>query len=102
MKKKMAFSPYPENAGGRVRSVHAWAAELRGCRHVRGGHGDHDHDPAVAAAGPGSRSDVPGNLVYGGYYNIINMSDRGKGGKGLGKGGAKRHCKVLRDNIQIW
>jgi histone H4 len=24
----------------------------------------------------------------------------GKGGKGLGKGGAKRHRKVLRDNIQ--
>ena len=28
------------------------------------------------------------------------MSYRGKGGKGLGKGGAKRHRKVLRDNIQ--
>jgi histone H4 len=28
------------------------------------------------------------------------MTGRGKGGKGLGKGGAKRHCKVLRDNIQ--
>uniref|UniRef100_H2YBK9 Histone H4 n=1 Tax=Ciona savignyi TaxID=51511 RepID=H2YBK9_CIOSA len=28
------------------------------------------------------------------------MSGRGKGGKGLGKGGAKRHRKVLRDNIQ--
>jgi hypothetical protein len=28
------------------------------------------------------------------------MSGRGKGGKGLGKGGAKRHKKVLRDNIQ--
>ncbi|KAK7880472.1 hypothetical protein WMY93_032879 [Mugilogobius chulae] len=27
-------------------------------------------------------------------------SDSGKGGKGLGKGGAKRHRKVLRDNIQ--
>src|SRR5205085_9447369 len=25
---------------------------------------------------------------------------RGKGGKGLGKSGAKRHRKVLRDNIQ--
>uniref|UniRef100_A0A6Q2YRU8 Histone H4 n=1 Tax=Esox lucius TaxID=8010 RepID=A0A6Q2YRU8_ESOLU len=25
---------------------------------------------------------------------------RGRGGKGLGKGGAKRHRKVLRDNIQ--
>ena len=27
------------------------------------------------------------------------MSGRGKGGKGLGKGGAKRHRKVLRDQI---
>ena len=30
----------------------------------------------------------------------LNMSGRGKGGKGLGKGGAKRHRKILRDNIQ--
>ncbi|XP_059583640.1 histone H3 [Alligator mississippiensis] len=30
----------------------------------------------------------------------LRMSGRGKGGKGLGKGGAKRHRKVLRDNIQ--
>ena len=30
----------------------------------------------------------------------IEMSGRGKGGKGLGKGGAKRHRKILRDNIQ--
>ena len=29
------------------------------------------------------------------------MSGLGKGGKGLGKGGAKRHRKVLRDNIQV-
>ena len=29
------------------------------------------------------------------------MSGRGKGGKGLGKGGAKRHRKILRENIQI-
>ena len=28
------------------------------------------------------------------------MSGRGKGGKGLENGGAKRHQKVLRDNIQ--
>ena len=33
-------------------------------------------------------------------YTSNNMSGRGKGGKGLGKGGAKRHRKVLRDNIQ--
>ena len=29
------------------------------------------------------------------------MSGRGKGGKGLGKGGAKRHRKILRDNIVL-
>ena len=34
------------------------------------------------------------------HSNLFNMSGRGKGGKGLGKGGAKRHRKVLRDNIQ--
>ena len=37
------------------------------------------------------------------YFNSTRtstMSGRGKGGKGLGKGGAKRHRKVLRDNIQ--
>ena len=28
------------------------------------------------------------------------MSGRGTRGKGLGKGGAKRHCKVLGSNIQ--
>ena len=32
--------------------------------------------------------------------DTYTMSGRGKGGKGLGKGGAKRHRKVLRDNIQ--
>ena len=34
------------------------------------------------------------------FHTPVNMSGRGKGGKGLGKGGAKRHRKVLRDNIQ--
>lgn len=33
-------------------------------------------------------------------FELTIMSGRGKGGKGLGKGGAKRHRKVLRDNIQ--
>jgi len=28
------------------------------------------------------------------------MSGRGKGAKGLGRGGAKRHRRVLRDSIQ--
>ena len=31
----------------------------------------------------------------------INMSGRGKGGKGLGKGGAKCHGKFLRDNMKL-
>ncbi|XP_040159894.1 uncharacterized protein LOC120898303 [Anopheles arabiensis] len=34
------------------------------------------------------------------YNPVLIMTGRGKGGKGLGKGGAKRHRKVLRDNIQ--
>ena len=40
-----------------------------------------------------SLSEVLAHLTF-------NMTGRGKGGKGLGKGGAKRHRKVLRDNIQ--
>ena len=36
--------------------------------------------------------------LRGGVKN--SMSGRGKGGKGLGKGGAMRHRKILRDNIQ--
>ena len=44
---------------------------------------------------------VDRNLSYYFYYHyyLIEMSGRGKGGKGLGKGGAKRHRKVMRDNI---
>ena len=33
-------------------------------------------------------------------HSPTTMSGRGKGGKGLGKGGAKRHRKILRDQIQ--
>ena len=33
------------------------------------------------------------------YTNASSFTG-GKGGKGLGKGGAKRHRKILRDNIQ--
>ena len=33
------------------------------------------------------------------FITVNQMSGRGKGGKGLGKGGAKRHRKVMRDNI---
>ncbi|XP_030641318.1 uncharacterized protein LOC115821653 [Chanos chanos] len=39
-------------------------------------------------------------LLFRTYLEKKKMSGRGKGGKGLGKGGAKRHRKVLRDNIQ--
>jgi len=34
------------------------------------------------------------------YCYFANIFIGGKGGKGLGKGGAKRHRKILRDNIQ--
>merc|ERR1712093_535347 len=40
---------------------------------------------------------LPTNLLL---TNQYIMSGRGKGGKGLGKGGAKRHRKILRGNIQ--
>ncbi|XP_043862643.1 uncharacterized protein LOC120457676 [Drosophila santomea] len=47
---------------------------------------------------------LPGELakhaVSEGTKAVTKMTGRGKGGKGLGKGGAKRHRKVLRDNIQ--
>ena len=36
----------------------------------------------------------------GAKVSFFIMSGRGKGGKGLGKGGAKRHRKVMRENIQ--
>ncbi|XP_044766899.1 histone H4-like [Coccinella septempunctata] len=39
--------------------------------------------------------------IYLGADSLVNAICRGKVGKGLGgKGGAKRHRKVLRDNIQ--
>jgi histone H4 len=34
------------------------------------------------------------------HQQILIVLAGGKGGKGLGKGGAKRHRKILRDNIQ--
>ncbi|TRY78828.1 hypothetical protein TCAL_12416, partial [Tigriopus californicus] len=52
------------------------------------------HDGARLEAQVGL--EVLGNLTHQTYI----MTGRGKGGKGLGKGGAKRHRKVLRDNIQ--
>lgn len=41
-----------------------------------------------------------GSFICSDTIPLLEMSGRGKGGKGLGKGGAKRHRKVLRDNIQ--
>jgi histone H4 len=40
------------------------------------------------------------NLTFSNHNNILTRLTGGKGGKGLGKGGAKRHRKILRDNIQ--
>ena len=40
------------------------------------------------------------DIISSDFILLHTMSGRGKGGKGLGKGGAKRHRKVLRDNIQ--
>ncbi|KAG6525885.1 hypothetical protein ZIOFF_015857 [Zingiber officinale] len=42
----------------------------------------------------------PSRISCTSFTSFVDMSGRGKGGKGLGKGGAKRHRKVLRDNIQ--
>ena len=47
---------------------------------------------------PGHGWDLPASRTH--TKANSDMSGRGKGGKGLGKGGAKRHRKVLRDNIQ--
>ena len=47
---------------------------------------------------PSTHSDLIHNIKN--NHQLYIMSGRGKGGKGLGKGGAKRHRKVLRDNIQ--
>ena len=50
----------------------------------------------LRAERPGVRTDSASSVP------IVNstMTGRGNGGKGLGNGGAKRHRKVLRDNIQ--
>lgn len=101
-----------------------------GCRHVmlrattrpsRGGALVREDSPSRTAADAEPRHPSPhkGNNSLGNGGEVVNrtakhpvfstarnslsiviMSGRGKGGKGLGKGGAKRHRKVLRDNIQ--
>jgi hypothetical protein len=42
----------------------------------------------------------PQRIVYIHVCTLLTCLPGGKGGKGLGKGGAKRHRKILRDNIQ--
>ena len=39
-------------------------------------------------------------LLFSFLTRTLSAAGRGKGGKGLGKTGAKRHRKILRDNIQ--
>ncbi|XP_015714064.2 uncharacterized protein LOC107311753 [Coturnix japonica] len=55
---------------------------------------------AVMALQEASEAYLVGLFEDTNLVEAIRMSGRGKGGKGLGKGGAKRHRKVLRDNIQ--
>jgi histone H4 len=59
-------------------------------------------EPFTASFGTSNSSltHINNNNNNNNYYKLDIMSGRGKGGKGLGKGGAKRHRKVLRDNIQ--
>jgi histone H3/H4 len=59
-------------------------------------------DPLLGAEDPTLPSNHHSQLDFVSTYptKLSTMSGRGKGGKGLGKGGAKRHRKVLRDNIQ--
>ncbi|XP_029978495.1 uncharacterized protein LOC115410816 [Sphaeramia orbicularis] len=55
---------------------------------------------AVMALQEASEAYLVGLFEDTNLISTVTMSGRGKGGKGLGKGGAKRHRKVLRDNIQ--
>ncbi|CAG7563494.1 unnamed protein product [Fusarium equiseti] len=52
--------------------------------------------------GPCTSHSAPGDALCNHPYqdSSTDISIGGKGGKGLGKGGAKRHRKILRDNIQ--
>ncbi|XP_044765240.1 uncharacterized protein LOC123321610 [Coccinella septempunctata] len=55
---------------------------------------------AVMALQEASEAYLVGLFEDTNFATVVVMTGRGKGGKGLGKGGAKRHRKVLRDNIQ--
>ena len=76
-----------------------------------------ESEPAIAHPSALATRELPPNpSSFKKLYHRITMSGRGKGGKvrtelqlflrlltipqGLGKGGAKRHRKILRDNIQ--
>ena len=58
------------------------------------------HRPRPIGAGDQGINIPSSPLQHISLPEIFIMTGRGKGGKGLGKGGAKRHRKVLRDNIQ--
>ena len=61
----------------------------------------HTHNTTVLHWGTQpSHINKPRSAEFSNFAAVLNMTGRGKGGKGLGKGGAKRHRKVLRDNIQ--
>ena len=67
----------------------------------RGYRSDYTHVRTIAILSVlSSLVHLPSCIVSANQALFVNMSGRGKGGKGLGKGGAKRHRKVLRDNIQ--
>ncbi|VDM59269.1 unnamed protein product [Angiostrongylus costaricensis] len=71
--------------------------------YARSGVSPPTHGCRVATCGPCRclhKRHTGGNPHVTRQCRAIAMSGRGKGGKGLGKGGAKRHRKVLRDNIQ--
>jgi len=55
----------------------------------------------VAAPTPHAHHHIP-LYLYDFFCSLQTLTGNlgGKGGKGLGKGGAKRHRKILRDNIQ--
>jgi hypothetical protein len=53
----------------------------------------------IRASAPADAADVL-PITFPLDLHDANNRSGGKGGKGLGKGGAKRHRKILRDNIQ--
>ncbi|XP_062953180.1 uncharacterized protein LOC134378130 [Cynocephalus volans] len=74
--------------------------DIQLARRIRGDSSEKRREQEGALSGIFTRSRTPGNVELATFLGAADMSGRGKGGKGLGKGGAKRHRKVLRDNIQ--